>query len=233
MIAEEIEKLLQLQGLDNEILKRQIEIDLFPEKVKILNKEIEDIENQIKIQKEDLRKIQLDRRERELEVKSYEEELKNLNKKLDGVKDNKEYEALLIEIANNKKKISEIEDDILLLMEKEDDVLKKLKILEEELKKAKEKVSKIIEEEKKKIENLKIEVELKKREREDIVKDIDYKMYVLYEKIRESKKDKIAVVKIENGICSGCYMKLPTFLVEKVKKKKEIIQCENCSRILF
>ncbi|MCM8808886.1 MAG: C4-type zinc ribbon domain-containing protein [Candidatus Omnitrophica bacterium] len=233
MVDNEIEKLLQLQEIDNEILKRQTEIELFPEKVKNLNKEIGDIENQIKTQKEDLKKIQLDRREKELEIKSYEEELKNLNKKLDNVKDNKEYEALLIEIANNKKKISEVEDDVLLLMEKEDDVVKKIKILEEELKKTKEKVSKIIEEENKKIENLKVEVEAKKRERENFVKDIDYKIYVLYEKIRESKKDKIAIVKIENGICRGCHMKLPTFLVEKVKKKKEIIQCENCSRILF
>ena len=122
---------------------------------------------------------------------------------------------------------------MLILMEKEDDVLKKEKSLEEELKKVKEKVLKMLDEEKKKIENLKAEIEEEKKKRENFAKEIEDKIYKLYEKIRKSKKDRIAIVKIENGICCGCYMTLPTFIVEKVKKKKEIVQCENCSRILY
>ncbi|MGB9677752.1 MAG: zinc ribbon domain-containing protein [Candidatus Ratteibacteria bacterium] len=233
MINETIEKLLILQRVDNEIFEKEEQIKEFPEKEKKLKKEIEDIEKQIKTLKENLKKLQLDRKEKELEIKSYEEELKNLNKKLDEVKSNKEYEALLIEITNTKKKISDIEEDVLILMEKEDDILKKEKILEEEIGRTKEKVLNLIEEERKKVENLKIQVEEKKKEREDIIKEIEHKIYILYEKIRKSKKDKIAIVKMENGICGGCYMTLPTFIVEKVKKKEEIIQCENYSRILY
>ncbi|MGC8977346.1 MAG: C4-type zinc ribbon domain-containing protein, partial [Candidatus Ratteibacteria bacterium] len=84
-----------------------------------------------------------------------------------------------------------------------------------------------------KIENLKKEIEEKKREREELVKRIEFKLYNLYEKIKKTKKDKIAIVKAENGICGGCFMTLPTYIVEKVKRKKEIVQCENCSRILY
>ncbi|MCX7917895.1 MAG: C4-type zinc ribbon domain-containing protein [bacterium] len=233
MVIEELEKLLTLQKIDNEIFEKEIEVNLFPEKEKNLNREIEIFEKKIKEIKDDFKKLQLDRKEKELEIKSYEETLKNLNKKLDEVKSNKEYEALLIEITNVKKKISEIEEDVLILMEKEEEIIKKEKDLQQELNQKKEIVSKTIEEEKKKIETLKKEIENKKEERELIVKEIDSKIYNLYEKIRNTKKDKVAVVKIEDGICSGCYMTLPTYIIEKVKKKKEVVQCENCSRILY
>lgn len=233
MINEEIEKLKKLQNIDNEIFEKEGEINLFPEKEKALKREIENIEKEIKETKNDLKKIQLDRKEKELEVKSYEEEKNKLNKQLDNVKTNKEYEALLIEIANIKKKISDIEEEILILMEKEDEILKKEKILEEELKKKKEDILQKIEKEKIEVENLKKEIEKKRMEREEIVKEIDFSLYNLYEKIRKSKKDNIAIVKVENGICGGCFIALPTHIIEKVKRKKEITQCENCSRILY
>ncbi|MCS7181054.1 MAG: hypothetical protein NZ891_06870, partial [bacterium] len=125
MVIEELEKLLTLQKIDNEIFEKEIEVNLFPEKEKNLNREIEIFEKKIKEIKDDFKKLQLDRKEKELEIKSYEETLKNLNKKLDEVKSNKEYEALLIEITNVKKKISEIEEDVLILMEKEEEIIKK------------------------------------------------------------------------------------------------------------
>lgn len=233
MVNEEIEKLKKLQDIDSEIFEKEGEINLFPEKEKALKREIENIEKEIKETKNDLKKIQLDRKEKELEVKSYEEEKNKLNKQLDNVKTNKEYEALLIEIANIKKKISDIEEEILILMEKEDEILKKEKILEEELKKKKEYILQKIEKEKIEVENLKKEIEKKRMEREEIVKEIDFSLYNLYEKIRKSKKDNIAIVKVENGICGGCFIALPTHIIEKAKRKKEITQCENCSRILY
>ena len=233
MIIENIEKLVWLQKIDLEILEKEKEIKLFPEKEKKMNKEIEKMEKKIKEIKNELKKLQLDRKEKELEIKSYEEEKSNLNKKLDNVKTNKEYEALLIEIANIKKKISEIEDEVLILMEKEEEFIKKEKMMEEELKKTKEDILKKIEIERGKIEELKKEIETKKTEREKLVKEIDYKIYNLYEKIKKSKRDGIAIVKIENGICGGCFMALPTYIIEKVKRKREVIQCENCSRILY
>jgi len=233
MIIEDIEKLVLLQKIDLELFEKEKEIKSFPEKEKKLNKEIEEVEKKIKETKNDLKKLQLDRKEKELEIKSYEEEKNNLNKKLDNVKTNKEYEALLIEIANIKKKISEIEEEVLILMEKEEEFIKKEKMLEDEFKKIKDNILKKIENERDKIEGLKKEIEAKKIERNELAKKIDYKIYNLYEKIRKSKKDGIAIVKIENGICGGCFMSLPTYIVEKVKRKKEIVQCENCSRILY
>jgi len=233
MITEEIEKLILLQKIDLEIYEKEEEVKLFPEKEKKLNDEIELMEKKIKETKNDLKRVQLDRKEKELEIKSYEEEKNNLNKKLDNVKTNKEYEALLIEIANVKKKISEIEEEVLILMEKEEELIKKEKMLQEELNKIKEDILKKIEIERSKVEELKKEIEMKKIEREELVKKVDFKVYNLYEKIRKSKKDGVAIVKIENGICNGCFMALPTYIVEKVKRKREIIQCENCSRILY
>jgi len=51
--------------------------------------------------------------------------------------------------------------------------------------------------------------------------------------VLETEKDGIAICKLEDGRCSGCSIYVPTYIEEKVKKKKEIVQCENCSRILY
>ncbi|MCM8818513.1 MAG: C4-type zinc ribbon domain-containing protein [Candidatus Omnitrophica bacterium] len=233
MITENIEKLIKLQNIDIEILEKEEEINSLFQKEKEFNKKIEIEEKKIKEIKEELKKLQLDKKEKELEIKSYEEEVKNLNQKLDNVKTNKEYEALLIEIANFKKKISEIEEQLLILMEAEDEKIKKEKFIEEELKKVKEDVFKKMEEEKKKAEELKKEVSKKKQEREIYIKEIPSSDYLLYEKIRKTKKDNIAIAKVEDGVCSGCNMSLPTYIVEMVKKKEKVVQCENCSRILY
>ncbi|MCM8761748.1 MAG: hypothetical protein NC929_00310, partial [Candidatus Omnitrophica bacterium] len=126
MLKDEIEKLVRLQEIDSEIFTCETVIENFPVLKSQMKKSIEAATQDISFIKKEQKKIQVEKKERELELQSIEDEIKKLQKRLDEVKTNKEYTSLLSEIDNQKKKKGEIEDIILLLMEKEDEINKKL-----------------------------------------------------------------------------------------------------------
>ena len=69
-------------------------------------------------------------------------------------------------------------------------------------------------------------------ERAALVAVVDPEVLPLYDRLMKTKNGS-AVVHAGGGLCSGCHMKLvPTTLV-KVLAALELVQCENCGRLLF
>ena len=52
-----------------------------------------------------------------------------------------------------------------------------------------------------------------------------------YKTIR--KKHAVPLAKLEGERCGGCNMSLPTTVVRSVVSGTEIVECENCGRILY
>ncbi len=50
---------------------------------------------------------------------------------------------------------------------------------------------------------------------------------------RLSKRSHLAVVALNNGVCSGCGMKVPVSLTHEVHAAKNVYTCTNCSRFLY
>ncbi|MBU6326970.1 MAG: hypothetical protein KGQ89_05030, partial [Verrucomicrobia bacterium] len=69
-------------------------------------------------------------------------------------------------------------------------------------------------------------------ERAALVAVVDREVLPLYDRLMKTKNGS-AVVHVGGGLCSGCHMKLvPTTLV-KVLAALELVQCENCGRLLY
>ena len=60
--------------------------------------------------------------------------------------------------------------------------------------------------------------------------DIDHQVIELYQKLRNEKGT--AIAKVEQGICSGCRISLPTTDLQRVRSGS-VVQCSSCGRILF
>ncbi|NLG11713.1 MAG: hypothetical protein GX554_01590 [Elusimicrobia bacterium] len=233
MLKDDIEKLIRLQEIDSEIRYYKTIIEELPAKKTQMEQSIEDVSKNLSYIKNEQKKIQLEKKERELELHSIEEDIKKLQKQLDGVKTNKEYTAVLSEIDNRKKKIGDMEDIILMLMEKEDKINEGLADIENKSAEMKREVEAKLSKEVEKMEEVKKLLEEKTPERKKIVAGISHTVYEIYEKIRIGKKDSIAICKMEGQSCSGCSMFVPVHLTEKIKAGKELVHCENCSRILY
>ena len=78
-----------------------------------------------------------------------------------------------------------------------------------------------------------LEIQIRKYEEEshNIESKIEKNLLVRFNTLRSTKKNSIATVK--NNICNGCNMRIPTFLNDIIKAKKEVIYCESCGRILY
>ncbi len=51
-----------------------------------------------------------------------------------------------------------------------------------------------------------------------------------YERLRARGKKGVALV--QNGVCTGCHMRLPTGVVATLYQEKDIQLCDNCGRYL-
>lgn len=61
---------------------------------------------------------------------------------------------------------------------------------------------------------------------------IDKKILEKYEHILHGK-DGLALVKIQDSSCNGCFMKVPHQVVNEIKMHDRLITCGTCARILY
>ncbi|HBQ24885.1 MAG TPA: hypothetical protein DD791_00695 [Syntrophomonas sp.] len=70
-----------------------------------------------------------------------------------------------------------------------------------------------------------------KEQRDNLEADIDKALLAKYKNIKTSKTPVISLM--ENNQCGGCFMSLASLVVQKVKERTKIVECENCGRILY
>ncbi|MCM8756880.1 MAG: hypothetical protein NC911_11015 [Candidatus Omnitrophica bacterium] len=237
MYAEELEKLVNLQHLDLEISDLEAQLEVIPGRIMGWQAELKKQEEQLALLHKEYSRLKITRREQEGELRAIEEEVNRLQKVLDQVKTNKEYTSVLNEIRIAKEKQSQVESLVLESMEKEDDFANREQEILFTLEKRKSEISKKQHAEETRRDQLKALLEEKKALRQEKQKEIDSGLLDMYERIRQSKKDGVAICLLEvnedRASCSGCSVFVPVYIVEKVKRKTEMVNCENCSRILY
>ena len=60
---------------------------------------------------------------------------------------------------------------------------------------------------------------------------LDQALLAKYKQIKKNRVNPVALV--ENDQCQGCKMSLPSLTLSKLKEQKELVECENCGRILY
>jgi predicted nucleic acid-binding Zn-ribbon protein len=69
-----------------------------------------------------------------------------------------------------------------------------------------------------------------KQKRQALVSGIESKAVTLYEHLRKNKG--FAVARVEQGICRGCRISLPSSELQQVRSSA-LVQCSSCGRILY
>jgi len=231
-IALEIKKLVNLQKIDTQLYNLNREKIEKPKIIASLQNEFDKKKEILKEYEERSKSLLLKRKDKEGELTSKEEGIKKLQSKLYLLKTNKEYSAMLTEINGVKMDNSLLEEEIIKILEEQDNLKKDLEkqqsIIKEEEKK--------FDEQKQKINNRikEIEVQTKDMEskRSNAIKEIDAKILSRYERIIKGKES-LAIVKVENDSCQGCFMNVPPQVINEIKMNDKLIFCEMCARILY
>ena len=168
----------------------------------------------------------------ELDIATRRNTILRLKQQQFETRKNDEYTALGNEALRYEKEIDGLETKELESMEIADDLRLKVKEAEAQLARSQALVNDDLAALASKRKQLLARREELLGERAALVAVVDREVLPLYERLMKTKNGS-AVVHAGGGLCSGCHMKLvPTTLV-KVLAALELVQCENCGRLLF
>jgi len=173
-----------------------------------------------------------DRRAHEKDLEAHEAQTEKLRARLSELKTNKEYQAHLFEIEMANKKKGEIEERILVYMEKIEQHQKDSK--EAQAKKAGADTQFAVEKARLDAEQAALTAELSELEQKhkEIAVTVEKGLLARYTKLKASRRDQ-ALAPVRNGICFGCKLQLPPQLVAEVRRSDVILTCNHCHRILY
>jgi len=224
-------QLYKLQQLDLELQRKQQELNEVENQLSD-NKALIVAESKLASQKEQLEDARKKQKGSEWELEDLQEKVRQIDSKLYSgtTKNPKELVNLEKEVKGLKSQIRPKEDALLGLMSRVEDIEAEVKTITEEL----ERLKREWEQRQETLRPRKGEVETVlaklRGDRNGLAQQIDSEDLNTYERIRLARGQ--AVVKVERGRCLGCHVTVPTSQWQKAKAG-DVIQCNNCSRILY
>lgn len=231
-IEEKLGSLVNLQKIDSKLDEIKILKGELPMEVADLEDEIQGLHARQTRIEEEINGVTEFIEDRKSAIKDAEALIKKYEKDSDNVKNNREFEAINKEI-----EMQQLE----------------IKLAEKHIKDANEEIGEKVlslEKAKKNIGAKEGTLEVKKAELEKIIaanekeekhfsklsgeakSDVDSRLLVSYEKIRNNFRNGLAVVPVLRDACGGCFYAIPPQKQSEIKQHKKIIACENCGRIL-
>lgn len=231
-MKEQLEHLIRLQEIDSRIAECQKRSAAIPLLIEERENLVQESENRLSEIRTGLDQAAAERRDKERELADRESRLSKLKDKQSEIKTNREYQAFLGELEAGKQDVGQIEEELLLIMERSEDGRKELSRAEL----AHQDVVKTFNAAKAALESesavLDADLARMDGERTGLQKKVRPDLLKMYREILAVLKD-AAVVAVRNGICSGCHMNVPPQLIANVRKHESVIACHNCRRILY
>ncbi len=232
MSIPEIVTLVKLQEAETEIVRLQKVLEEVEKKKNKLASRLKQFENALTENQEELERAQKSCRDNELEIKIVDERIIKSNENLRNVTTNKEYQVLLREVDDNKKRKDALETELLELMDERDksqaiveESQKEYQLLEEQIRSEQGEI------EKQSTEDRELLDEYLARQ-EEIGQTLDPKLMERFRKISKMNQGS-AVSKVNDQVCMGCFMNVPPQMYIEVQRGNTLISCPQCSRFLY
>jgi predicted nucleic acid-binding Zn-ribbon protein len=231
-LKKEIDTLVQLQQIEMEIIRLRQEVDKVEKEKKALAAQLAQFESALDADRQALEQVQQECTDLEQEIQVVNDRIIKSNETLRMVKTNKEYQLLLREVDDNKKRKNSIEDHLLTLYEQREAAEVKLKETEAQYVQLKEQIqaqqAKIDERTMDDREQL---AELEARQ-QSIGEALEPSLLNRFRRIAKMNQGQ-AVARISHETCMGCFMNVPPQLCIEVQRGNQMISCPQCSRILY
>ena len=231
-LKEVLLQLSELQEKDTKIVEQQNKVNKFPADIENKKSELLKIKEDFENKKSAYVKLNTLKKEKESLLNEKEAAIAKHTASLNSIKSNDLYKACLLEIEKAKADKSVVEDEILQLMEDIDKEIVNLKKYETETKQQEEKINSELKDMDSSISKIKEEISVLQKDRDEFAKNIPTNILSQYERIRENRNGQ-GLALIEGDSCGGCNMVLRPQLIVQATKCKELVYCDNCSRILF
>lgn len=228
----ELEQLLILQDRQQKIRHIQAEIKTLPFERDHLESQLAASAAGVEALKQKARQVEVQRKNLELDVGTRSESIARLKTQQYQTRKNEEFRAIGHEIERYENEIRKLEDQELELMIETDKLKSEIEAADKNARAAKDTISRQLADLETKSKALGSQQEQLETERAALATQIDDDVLDQFERLFNSKGD-AAIVAVEHGVCTGCHMKVTTATAARVKAGKEIVNCEQCGRILY
>jgi predicted nucleic acid-binding Zn-ribbon protein len=229
----QIVTLVKLQKLEIEIRKIKAFLDRLPAQIETLDLELEEIERSVDSDEEQINELNKKYRTYESDAQVNVGRIKKSEEKLRSVKTNKEYQSSLKEIDDLKAIGSQIEDQMLAVLEKIDQAGRELKerrqhyqSIVKETNQEKEAINETAEQRKNEL--LKLE-----SDRSLVTDGLDAKLLDLFNRQRAKQADGVAIIRVIDAVCQGCNMNIPPQMYNELQRRDSLKNCPSCERLIY
>ncbi|WP_428328073.1 zinc ribbon domain-containing protein [Mucilaginibacter sp.] len=231
-VEQKLKALYELQTIHTKVDKiRQVRGEL-PMEVADLEDDVAGLETRIQKIKAELDDLEDDIVTRKNLIKDAQANIKKYETQLNEVKNNREYDAISkeieiqgLDIQVSEKKIREYGFEIASKTGIYEKALADLEARKSDLDAKKDELGTIT------AETQKEENELSALAEKATV-NIEERLLIAYNRLRQNAKNGLAVVTIQRDSCSGCFNQIPPQRQSDIRQRKKIIVCEHCGRIL-
>ncbi|UCE79418.1 MAG: hypothetical protein JSV13_01945 [Nitrospiraceae bacterium] len=227
-----LKHLIALQDTDSQILFKKRFIEKVPKRIHEVDEPLKKAQYELEAIRQKSKYIAKKRKEQEAYLEDILAKVEKMKSRVSEIKTNKEYQAYLKEIEVFQHEISEVEENILVLMEELDDSVQREKEKENIVNREVEKINRFKKELDAEVHLHKEELAVLQEKRQEHISVLDGDTYNIYMTLIDTKQG-VAVTRARDEICQGCNMHVPPQLFVELKKNKDIIQCPQCSRILY
>lgn len=230
-MLKEVEGLLVLQDRDQRLLAIEKELKGMPQEEARAKAKLAGDTAAVEKGLADLRAAELKVKKIAMDVETRRTTIARLQKQQFETKKNDEYNALGKEIERYHKDVDDLETAELEAMEEVDAARAVHDAASGVLRKSEGFVKEELEgiaARRERLEAQRVEVTA---ERDRLEEGVSEDLLPLYKKLMRSK-DGLAIATLRGGQCTGCHMKVISSTVVAVQREEEVVQCENCGRIL-
>lgn len=231
-VAEKLDALYQLQSIDSEIDRIRTVRGELPLEVEDLEDEVSGLETRIAKIAEEVKELEVEISDRKIATKEADAVIAKYKEQQNNVRNNREYDSIAkeiefqeLEIKLHDKKSKEAKAKIAQKKEILDEAKQKLSFRKEDLATKKAELDEIVAETQK-------EEELLLAKSEKAKENIETRLVVAYNRLRQNARNGLAVVQVERDSCGGCFNTIPPQRQLDIQMKKRVIVCEHCGRIL-
>ena len=224
----DVKKIINLHKIDTRLHEINDEKGGLPEIIDEQKEKLDDLKNKIHQSEEEIKLLNKDKSAYTLSIDDFNSNLEKHNKLMDNVKNNKEYDALLLEIDHLKKENNELQSKINVINNSLDDLNVSNDEINKEIDSLNEKINDNENELKEKSLEFSIEEKLLEKDKKKVMSEIADSLFL--DKYKEDNESVVASV--YNGSCGSCFYSLPAQSLQDAKKGK-LITCPNCSIYLY
>ena len=229
---DQFQLLLVLQRVDDRLRALALEEQQLPQRLQAYEAACTAVRQQLVQQQAAIEQSERQQRAFERELVNHQEAIRKTQSKAHEVKTNKEYSAILAEIDAGRQRLETLEDQLLALMEATDQQRQAYRAYEQQEHVAQHALVEQRHQIQQAHETLSRTIEAEQERRQQTVAGLEAKLYEQYQKVAAQHGGR-GVAQLQDGVCSGCHLKVPPQIASEIRLQTQIFTCPHCRLVLL